>query len=62
MFVRWMHKRRKCGPILGRGRLGEIRWTAVLVAGHRVCGRVRQEFIAFLGAIAESEGTASVRP
>jgi hypothetical protein len=54
-FVRWQHKKRRRGPILGRGRLGEIRWSAVLVAGHRVRGRVRQEFIAFLGAIAEGE-------
>ena len=60
MFVRWIRKRRKRGPILGRGRLGELRWSAVLLTGHRVHAgngqfRVRQEFLGFLAAISESE-------
>jgi hypothetical protein len=62
MFVRWQSRKKTRHVFFGRGKAGDIRWTAILVEAVRIDGKPRQKHVACLGSILESEiKWASVR-
>ena len=55
MFVKWRSKQRRRPVYLGRGKPGDVLWSARVIRGYRAKGKPTSQTLGYLGSILQSE-------